>query len=396
MEIWKKNLFVCWFCVLVISSGGSQLAPILPLYIEHLGITNLDEIEQWSGIAFGVNFISMAIFAPIWGKSADKYGRKPMLLRASLWLTIIMTSMGFAHNVYQFVLLRTVQGALSGFIAAAITLVATQTPMSKIGWSLGMLSTASVGGTLIGPLFGGYLAETLGLRSVFLSTGFLDAIAFIATFYFIKENFTATEEKPLNTKEIWRLIPNHSFFIAICLTTFLVQFALMSIEPIITVYIRQFSPDSSHIALISGVVFSASGFASMLAAPQLGRLSDKIGPPKIILAALIFAGLLFLPQALARSAWQLGILRFLLGLATAGLLPAINTLVKRTTPAPVVGRAFGYTQSAQFLGVFGGSVIGGQVASHFGIHVVFFLTGGLLLANALLVYKTVYSRSILG
>ncbi|MBP2642752.1 MAG: major facilitator superfamily 1 [Firmicutes bacterium] len=390
MELWKKNLLVSWFCVFVISSGGSQIAPLLPLYIEHLGVTNVVEIEQWSGLAFGINFVMLAIFSPIWGKFADKYGRKSMLLRASLWLTIIMTSMGFAQNIYQFILLRMLQGALSGFIAAAITLVATQTPVARVGWALGMISTASVGGTLLGPLFGGYLAETLGLRSAFISIGVLDFIAFVATYLFIKEKVTASEKQTLNFKQVWKIIPNHKFFLALCLTTFFMQFALMSLEPIVTVYITQLSQSSAHIALISGAVFAAAGFASILVAPQLGRLSDKIGPQKVMLAALIVAGISFIPQAFVRTAWQLGMLRFVLGLATAGLLPSINTLVKRSIPDFVAGRAYGFTQSAQYLGAFGGSIIGGQVAGLFGIRCVFYMTGLLLLANALLVYKTVY------
>ncbi|MBP2652246.1 MAG: major facilitator superfamily 1 [Firmicutes bacterium] len=389
MEFWKKNLLVCWFCVLVISSGGSQVAPILSLYIEHLGISNVAEIEQWSGIAFGINFISLAIFSPIWGKFADKYGRKSMLLRASLWLTIIMTSMGFAQNIYQFILLRMMQGALSGFIAAAITLVATQTPVERAGWALGMISTASVGGTLLGPLLGGYLAETLGLRSVFLSIGGLDLIAFVATYLFVKEDFIASKKKALNFNQVWKLIPNHGFFIALCLTTFVIQFALMSLEPIITVYIAQLSQNTAHIALISGAVFAATGFASILVAPRLGKLSDKIGPQKVMVVALIIAGISFIPQAFVRTPWELGILRFLLGIATAGLLPSINTLVKRSVPGFVAGRAFGYNQSAQYLG-FCGSIIGGQVAGVFGIKYVFFFTGALLLANAMLAYKTIY------
>jgi MFS transporter, DHA1 family, multidrug resistance protein len=225
---------------------------------------------------------------------------------------------------------------------------------------------------------------------VFLSTGVLDLIAFVATYYYINENFTASEKKTLSFNQVWKTIPDHGLFITICITTFGIQFALMSIEPIITVYISQLLPDSTHIALISGIVFSASGLASIFTAPRLGRLSDKLGPPKIMLAGLIVSGIIYFPQAFVRTAWELGILRFLLGLATAGLLPAINTLVKRSVPEPIVGRAFGYAQSAQFLGVFGGSLVGGQVAALFGIHYVFFLTGGLLLASALLVYKTVY------
>ncbi|VBB09013.1 Hypothetical protein LUCI_4299 [Lucifera butyrica] len=390
MEIWKRNLFVCWFCVFAISSGMSQIAPILPIYIEHLGVHNTAAIERWSGIAFGINFISLAIFSPIWGKAADKYGRKPMLMRASLWLALIGSSMGFVHNVYQFVGLRILQGALSGFIAAAITLVATQTPKERAGWALGTLFTGSVGGALLGPLFGGYIAETIGIRSVFLSIGVLSSLAFLASWLFIKENFIASNQETLTMREVWRLIPNPGLFLAMCATTFVVQISLMSIEPIVTVYITQLSEDTTHVALISGMVFSASGLANVLAASRLGRLSDKIGPHKVMMVALIIAGLLLIPQAFVKTAWQLGVLRFLQGMATAGLLPAINTLIKRSTPDRVTGRAFGFSQSAQFLGMFAGAAIGGQLAALWGISSVFFFTGGLLLANALWVYKMVY------
>jgi MFS transporter, DHA1 family, multidrug resistance protein len=177
-------------------------------------------------------------------------------------------------------------------------------------------------------------------------------------------------------------------------TAFILQFALMSIQPIITVYITQMSQDTAHIALMSGMVFSASGLASMVAAPRLGKLSDRIGPQKVMLAALIVAGLVFIPQAFVQNAWQLMGLRFLLGLATAGLLPSINSLVKQISPDEITGRLFGYNQAAQFLGAFGGSVLGGEVAARYGIHYVFFLTSALLLINAVWVYKMVYGRKL--
>jgi DHA1 family multidrug resistance protein-like MFS transporter len=389
MEFWKKNLLVCWFGCFATAAGLSQIAPVLPLFIEHLGIQNVAEIERWSGISFGVTFIIMAIASPIWGQAADRYGRKPMLLRASLGMAIVITCMGFVQNVYQLVGLRLIQGAVSGFVSAAITLIATQAPKERAGWALGTLSTGAVGGMLLGPLIGGYLAETWGFRSVFFATGTLLMIAFMASLLFVQENFTAPTKKVLSFREVWNLIPNPQVMITMFITTFILQLALLSIEPIITVYISQLHV-TNHVALISGMVFAASGFANMLAAPQLGKLSDRIGPHKVILVALIAAGLLFIPQAYVTAPWQLMVLRFLLGIAAAGLLPSINTLVMRNTPKSVTGRSFGYNQSAQFLGSFGGSVLGGQVAATFGIHYVFFVTGTLLLLNALWVYSTVY------
>jgi DHA1 family multidrug resistance protein-like MFS transporter len=368
----------------------SQMAPMLPLYITQLGIHDTAAVERWSGIVFGSNFISLTIFSPIWGSFADKYGRKPMVLRASLWLSIIMSSMGFVHSVYQLAGLRILQGALSGFQSAAITLVATQTPQDRSGWALGTLFTGQVGGTLLGPLIGGYLSEIIGLRGVFITIGGLCFIAFIASFLFIKEEVVVANEKTLSFREVWHQLPNRKLTGCLLVTTFVMQLALMSIQPIITVYIAQLSSDMTHVALIAGAVFAASGFASMLAAPKLGRLSDRIGPQKVLLAALIVAGVIFIPQAFVENDWQLGILRFVLGLATAGLLPSVNSLIRRSTPDFISGRTYGYNQSAQFLGMFGGSLFGGQIAAAFGIPSVFFLTGALLLLNALWVYHMIY------
>jgi len=375
----------------VTSVGMSQIAPIMPLYIRQLGIHNISAIEQLSGIAFGVTYIVSAIFSPIWGYAADKIGRKPMLLRASLGMAIVIGSMGLAQNVYQLIGLRILQGAITGYSTACITLIATQTEKEQVGWALGVISTASVG-SLLGPLLGGYLDEFFGLKFTFFLTGGLMLVAFIATFLFVKEEFVPREKKTLSMKEVWKQLPDSSLIITLFVTSFVLQLAYYSIEPIITVYITQISTNTAHIALISGMAFSASGLACVIAAPRLGKLSDKIGPQKVMLAALIVAGILFIPQAFARNPWQLMGLRFLLGFATAGLVPSINTLLKKITPEALTGRIFGFNISAFYLGGFSGAVVGGQIASHFGIKYVFFCTSGLLLLNAMWVYKKLFKK----
>lgn len=394
MEIWKRNLWVCWFGVFIVSSGTSQLAPILPLYIEHLGIHDTASIAQWSGIAFGSSFISLAIFSPIWGNFSDKYGRKPMILRASLWLGIIMVCMGFVHNVYQLTGLRILQGALSGLQAAVVTLVATQTPEERSGWALGILFSGQVGGTLLGPLFGGYLAEVIGFRANFVFMGLMCLISFVAFLLFIKETKVTSTKKALTFREVWHSLPNRNVTLCLFITTFIMQLAVMSIQPIITVYITQLSSDMTHIALVSGAVFAATGLASVISAPNLGKISDRFGPQRVLLAALTVAGLIFIPQAFVNQPWQLGGLRFLLGMAMAGLLPSVNSLIKRSTPDSISGRAFGYNQAAQYWGRFFGALTGGQIAAGFGVRYVFFFTGFLLLINAVWVYHTIYKEPI--
>ncbi len=392
MELWKRNLIVCWFGMFVTSIGMSQLGPVLPLYIDRLGVHNTALISQFSGIAFGVTFIISAIFSPIWGLAADKFGRKPMLLRASLGMSVIIFCMGFAHNVYILIGLRLLQGVITGFGTACTTMIATQTDKDHAGWALGTLSTASVGGSLLGPIIGAYIGETLGLQNVFFLTGALLMVAFITTALFVKESFTRQDKKVLKVKEIWGIIPDKSLMVTMFVTFFVLTIALYSIEPVITLYITQLSAHSTHVALLAGMAFSASGLANILAAPRLGKISDKIGPHKVILVALIMAGLMVIPQAFVKNAWQLTGLRFLLGLATAGLTPAVNTLVKQITPDAITGRVFGFNMSAGYLGVFVGSILGGQIGAYLGVKYVFFVTSALLLLNALWVYVKVNKK----
>lgn len=201
MEIWKRNLIVCWFGAFITAIGLSQIAPFLPVYIKNLGITNPDTIDIFSGICFGITFLMSAIVSPIWAKLSDKHGRKPMLLRASIGMAVIIFLMGFSQNVYELTILRTLQGAVSGYTTACITLVATQTSKKHVGWALGVLSTATICGSLIGPLIGGYLANTIGIRNVFFTIGFLLFITFIATVIFVKEDFEFIETSKLKDRK---------------------------------------------------------------------------------------------------------------------------------------------------------------------------------------------------
>ncbi len=393
MPLWKRNMYVCWFGMFVSGIGMSQIAPVLPLFIKQLGISNSGEINRISGIAFGITYIVSAIFSPIWGYAADKVGRKPMLLRASLGMGGIIFCMGFAPNVFMLILLRILQGAITGYSTACTTLIATQTDKEHAGYALGTLSTASVAGSLLGPTIGGFIEDRIGLKPVFFITGSLMLLAFLTTLFFVKENFKRDEKKQqLSFKEIWNSIPEKRLTIVLSVTFFIITLGLYTIEPIVTVYVGKLSGGAGHVALIAGLVFSASGLANVIAAPQLGKLSDKIGVHKVILFALIAAGIIYIPQAFVSNPWQLMGLRFLLGLTLGGLNPSVNTLIKKITPSYLTGRIFGITISAGYLGVFLGAVLGGQISAAFGIRHVFYITSALLLLNAVWVYFNVYKR----
>lgn len=382
MEVWKRNLLICWIGSFICVAGMALVLPFLPLYLHELGLKTTAEVEQWSGVAFGITFLMAAIVSPLWGRLADQYGRKVMLLRASLGMAVVTALMGFAYAPWQLVLLRFLMGAVSGYISASITLVATQTPKERSGWALGVLSTGNVSGGLIGPLLGGYLAEALGLRHVFWVTSLFLFAAFLLTWWLLVETFQPQHKRMISGREVWAAIPDRRMLLAIFLTSGMLQLAVLSIEPIVTVYVQQLLGSSTHVALTAGLVVAASGFANVFAAPRLGKLGDRVGPRKVLVGSLLFGALVMVPQGLVHNAWELTGLRFLFGVAAAGMLPSVNALVRSLVPDAIAGRVYGYNQSAQYLGNIAGPVMGGFVAAHWGIPVVFFVTATLLVANA--------------
>lgn len=372
--------------------GMSQIAPILPIYVSDLGTFDQGMINQLSGLAFGITFLVSAIFSPIWGSVADRYGRKPMLLRASLGMGVVIFLIGFAPNVEILIILRLLLGTIAGYITACNTLIATQTDKENAGFALATLSTANVAGSLLGPIVGGFTGDIFGPRPVFFITGTLLFVAFIATLLFVKENFVREDKEVEKMKDVLRKMPYKSLTIVLSVTLFVIMLGLYSIEPIMTIYVMGMAVDSSYIALISGLAFSLSGLGNIIAAPWLGRYSDRHGAHKVLFIALIAAGICYIPQAFVSSPWQLMVLRFLLGLTLGGMAPSVLILLKKITPDHYVGRIFGIAMSAQYLGTFAGAIFGGQVSAALGIPSVLVITGVMMFTNAVWVYLRVYRK----
>lgn len=382
MEIWKRNLYICCLASFIVSAGMSQMAPILPLYIAELGVADSGDVARWAGIVFGCNFISLAVFSPIWGKLADRYGRKPMILRASGWLGLIMIGMSFAQSVWHLVVLRLLQGCLSGFQAAVVPLIAQETPREHSGWAMGMFFTAQVTGGLLGPLIGGMISELIGIRHSFLLMGSLCLLGFLALTQIRETRRTAAAGTPAGLRDVFSALPHRRAVVGLFLTTLVLHFSLTCIQPILTVYVSELAPDTEHLAVISGAVFSSAGFASMLTASRLGHISDRIGAQNVLPACLLLAGLVSIPQGLVTAPWQLALLRFLHGIAIAGLMPSVNSLIRQLTPPDCLGQIYGFNQSAQFIGMFSGAFLGGHLAAVFGIRQMFFAVALLLLIDA--------------
>ncbi|KUY87744.1 MFS transporter [Burkholderia territorii] len=388
---WRRNLAVCVFGSFTTLVSLSMLLPFLPLYVRQLGVEAQSAVIEWSGVAFGATFLGTAVTAPLWGRLADRFGRKPMLVRAALGMAVVMSLIGIAHNVQELVALRLVAGLVGGYASASTVMVGTQAPRERAGWALGILSTGALAGNLVGPLVGGLLPGWLGIRGTFFAGGAMIAIAALLTILVVKEDFHADTDALARharaTTEATTPRTCRAAVAALLVTAMMVLLANMSIEPIITVYIGGLGVDGGHLARVAGVVMACSALGSMLTAARLGALADRIGSWNVIVGCLLLTALAMVPQAFVSHWWQLAALRVLMGMTLAGLLPSIGKLVRQSVDERATGQMLGYLQSAQFGGQVIGPVIGGQIGVALGLHSVFFVTAALLTACAGLAYR---------
>lgn len=366
------------------SIAFSSSNPFMALYVEQLGVHNVHHVDVLTGIIQGLTPLMAALMSPFWGSLSDRSGRKMMVLRSTIAIAIFTGILGLAQSTWQLMIIRALQGSFSGFSGASIALVASVIPEDRLGFALGWIQTSSMIGTLVGPLLGGFAADyTHNYHMVFFLTTIFAFTAFVITWIFVKEPKgarVATKQKPSligQFKAIGKLKTVQAMFVVL----FLTQFTVMSVQPVLSVFMKQLAGNIGYLNTIAGFAFAVTGLADLIASPFLGKRSDTIGYKRVLIICMTGAGLFYLPQALSPNIWVFVASRFGLGMFIGGILPTANALIGRMTPADERGQIYGFTSSAMFLGSFAGPLLGGIGSAVLGIRWMLGAAGALYIFN---------------
>jgi DHA1 family multidrug resistance protein-like MFS transporter len=388
MDLWRKNLYILWGTQFFAMVGMNLVVPFLPFYIRQLGVTDDAEVVRWSGLVFAGPFVSSFFATPFWGNMGDKYGRKPMVVRALIGLAIAQVFIGFSQNVMQLFLFRIVQGAISGFIASALALVSTGTPKNRVGYAMGVLQSASAGGVVLGPFVGGVLADLVGYRMIFFVSAALCLVGAIAVIYQVREVREAGEGTArFSVLDNYKLMYSHKQLRLVALCLVVGQVSVLMVEPIFALFVESFKADTAYIATLAGSIFSVTGLFSTISAPWWGKRNDRKGYKKGLFIGMALTGFAYIGHNLVQSLWQLAILRAVLGVGRGGVLPALYSLANLHAPPERKGGIIAIASSMTILGNMLGPVLGGFVAAHTGIRQMFLVNSALALVVALVVWK---------
>jgi DHA1 family multidrug resistance protein-like MFS transporter len=390
-ERWQRNLAVVWIAELVALSGFSAYNPFMPYYVQELGVQRLADVEFWSGLLITASAVAMAVVSPVWGSLADRYGRKPMVVRAMFGGALATALMGFSQNVGQLAALRALQGALAGTVAAATTLVASGAPPERRGFALGLLQTAIYLGNSLGPTIGGQIADHLGYRPTFWVTASCLFTGGVLAALLVHEDFTPEKAASGEKASLWdglKIVLHTRVLLVIFGVRVLMRMGLRTVSPMLPLFVQQIAASGTKVASLTGNIEGLAAAASAVSAVVLGRVSDRIGCRRIIVVCGVVACVSSALMAGVQNPAQLLLFRALGGAAMGGVLVSISALLAASVPQSRFGAVFGTDTCLVSTANASAPMIGAFLAASLGLSSVFvgaavmYLLGTLLTATA--------------
>ncbi|MCI7784628.1 MAG: MFS transporter, partial [Succinivibrio sp.] len=366
------------------SSSYTMLIPFLPIYLDKELGASRESLSMWSGLVFAISFAISAFAAPLWGKLSDKMGKKPMIIRSSVLIAITYFLAGIVTTPFELFLVRAFQGVAAGLWPACLVMLSAYAPKKKLGFAMGLMQSANITGSILGPLLGGILATSFGMRNSFFIGAVALSLISITTILFIKEPPKQENTDPVNQKApgYLALLKDKNLLILLFVVGF-TNFVIMQIQPIVALYVEKLNQSSHDVMILSGLVLSLGGFAGAIAAPIWGKAGQKHGFYKTLTLSLIVAGTLIAMQGLPNMLWLFALMQFVCGLAFSGIFPSANSILVLFTPSNIRGTGFGLLFSAQMVGGAIGPIIGGFLVTFLSFNSVYFASGSVLVVLGL-------------
>lgn len=379
---WRRNLYIVWLGEVLAIMGFDAAVPFLPYYVQELGITGPGQVELWTGLLHTANAVALGIMGPIWGSLSDRMGRKLMLVRAMFGGALFLGAMGFVHNVYQLLVLRVLQGAVTGTVAASFTLVAASTPPAMRAFALGTLQMGVYLGGSLGPTVGGFVADLWGYRACFLITGMSLAVGGLLVMLMVHEAHNGLKRKGDDSfVEGLRLVLRSPGVLSVFAVRLLMSAAIRTVSPLLPLFVQTLVPTEARIASLVGVINSVNMAATAIGSVAIGRYAPQWGTRRVLLACLGTAAACYALQGLSNSPMQLLLVRALDGFVIGGVLVTLSTALADAAPDGRQGAVFGLQSTVVSIANAIGPSLGAAVAATWGLRMPFGVAmAGFLLA----------------
>jgi DHA1 family multidrug resistance protein-like MFS transporter len=372
----RMNLSAICAAQFLTLAGMTAVLPLLPLYLQQIGVTDRDALRYWTGILGSAPFAVAVFSTPLWGALADRVGHKPMVVRSVTGIAVTVFGMGVSTSPFALLAWRAIQGAVSGVFPAAVALVSSLTPPARVGQALAILQSARAAGGLSGPLIGGFLADRMGIRGLFFGVGTIASLSALSCALVLREPPAEERRPPPEDAVGWRELLRERGMLGMLALIAAYQVTAMASWPTLALYVESLGVPRAAVGTTTGVVIFAAGLPALLTATLWARLGARFGTERILAASLIAGGAANAAVGLlARQVDVLIALRAVAGVAMSGFIPLSFQWTGARAPAYARGRVAGFGSTAMMAGNVVGPLLGGWIAVHLGLAATFWLPG---------------------
>jgi MFS family permease len=377
-----RNVWALTLIVFVAFVGFQFFSPFLPLYVWELGVTEPHRIAVWSGVLAAVTPAVSGLLAPLFGRLADRFGRKLMLIRSLVGFTVIIAAMGLVTTVEQLLAARVLQGLFAGFTPMAMAVASVSAPREKVPTAIGMVQSAQLLSAAVGPAAGGYVASHFGIRYAFFVTAAMCALALIGLIFLFSEvgPDAVGGVRPPPTRLPLRDVFAYPHFPVVLVMLVVAQFLDRGLALLVPLQVAAL-PGAHAIAATSGLIISVAAVAATISANVVARLSRDTAPARLLMVGLLAGAPLCAAMALVHGWPTLLVLRALVGLALGGAITLAYTLGASIVPGEHRGAAFGWLAVGVQIGTAASPLLTGVMAAA-SLPGAFLVYGALALAAA--------------
>lgn len=381
MPYYRRNLYILSTTIFLTCVSWNQVMPFLPKFMQQMGITNKHVLSSWLGWVFALQSVASIVTMPFWGKLGDRYGRKPMAVRAGVCLASIYFGMSVCRTPLQLLILRFLNGALTGFIPSSMALIATNTPEEQAPKSLATAQVANSTGLIIGPAIGGWLASLIGYRGSMILSGSLVMLSAAAVLIFVQERNKASLVEQTSLLQDFGTAVQSKVLGSIMFAMVVTGIFGAAITPILVLHLTGLHKGLPDWA--SGTVFSLSPLALALTAHRWTKFGQRWGFHRSIRIGLVGGAVTAISLTFMPSIWTFSTVFFVSGIFLAAIAPSTSALICTRVDNAFRGRAYGMQSSAAMIGAVAGPLLGTRIQDMYGTQYVFLVTGVIMLVGSM-------------
>jgi MFS family permease len=322
--------------------------PFLPLFVQELGVQDPADAAQWAGVLIGVGPLLAGLLAPFWGGLADRHGYKriALLALAAIGLSQIVASL--AGSPMQVMVSRILSGLFGGVGPLGLAMATGSSPSAGSSKAIGKIQAAQILAAGFGPLLGGALASSLGIRAAFWGAALSCFFAALVVGVFYTDEPRTPRETVKAGAPLAAAHPG-GFFAALLVLVFFVNFASRSFTPILPAQLGSFGMARGAQALGTGVLISVYSIAAAVSSFGFGRLATRIDPVRLMGLSLLSSLGAAVAMGYAPTFEAFLGVALIYGLASGGGLTLGYTIGSRRFPEASRGASFGRLSGAALI-----------------------------------------------